>query len=58
MRKKHRRRETGEAILTKYGANRSDLLDQQRRGILTDPELLDALDLLEEEVDADTEPAG
>jgi hypothetical protein len=58
MRKKHRRRETGEAILTKYGADRSELLDQQRRGRLTDPELIDALDLLEEGGDTDPEPAG
>lgn len=58
MSNKHHKRETGEAILTKYGASREELQQQQKKGRLTDPELLDALELLEEEPNADEDPTS
>lgn len=52
MAKRNRDKKTGEAILTKYGVERSELRQARSKGRLSDPELLDALELLEE---ADTE---
>jgi len=55
MAKQDRRKETGEAILTKYGVEREELQKARAKGRLQDPELIDALELLE---DVDPEPRG
>lgn len=48
MAKRDRKKETGEAILTKYGMEKSELRQARAKGRLNDPELIDALELLEE----------